>query len=199
MKSGELDELTITTNGSQLTKFADDLYAAGVRRINVSVDTLNPEKFAEITRWGRLPQVLDGIEAAKAAGLKVKINAVALKDENEAEIPSMIEWAHGNGHDLTLIETMPMGDIDGDRTDQYLPLSKVRADLEKTWTLTDLPERTGGPARYVRIEETGGKARLHYAPLPTISAKAAIACVSPAQASSICASARTTMRTCVRR
>eukprot|EP00439_Symbiodinium_sp_Y106_P089656 s1_g2192.t1 len=157
VKSGELDELTITTNGSQLTKFADDLYAAGVRRINVSVDTLNPEKFAEITRWGRLPQVLEGIEAAKAAGLKVKINAVALKDENEAEITSMIEWAHGNGHDLTLIETMPMGDIDGDRTDQYLPLSKVRADLEKTWTLTDLPERTGGPARYVRIEETGGK------------------------------------------
>lgn len=157
VKSGELDELTITTNGSQLTKFADNLYAAGVRRINVSVDTLNPDKFAEITRWGRLPQVLDGIEAAKAAGLKVKINAVALKDENEAEIPSMIEWAHSHGHDLTLIETMPMGDIDGDRTDQYLPLSKVRSDLEKTWTLTDLPERTGGPARYVRIEETGGK------------------------------------------
>lgn len=157
VKSGELDELTLTTNGSQLTKFADDLYAAGVRRINVSVDTLNPEKFAEITRWGRLPQVLDGIEAAKTAGLKVKINAVALKDENEAEIPSMIEWVHGNGHDLTLIETMPMGDIDEDRTDQYLPLSKVRTDLEKRWTLTDLPERTGGPARYVRIEETGGK------------------------------------------
>ncbi len=157
VKSGELDELTITTNGSQLSKFADDLYAAGVRRINVSVDTLNPEKFAEITRWGRLPQVLEGIEAAKTAGLKVKINAVALKDENQAEIPSMIEWAHGNGHDLTLIETMPMGDIDEDRTDQYLPLSKVRADLEKQWTLTDLPERTGGPARYVRVEETGGK------------------------------------------
>ncbi len=157
VKSGELDELTLTTNGSQLTKFADDLYAAGVRRINVSVDTLNPETFAEITRWGRLPQVLEGIEAAKTAGLKVKINAVALKDENEAEIPSMIEWAHGNGHDLTLIETMPMGDIDEDRADQYLPLSKVRTDLEKQWTLADLPERTGGPARYVRIEETGGK------------------------------------------
>ncbi len=157
ISTGELDELTITTNGSQLTRFADDLYAAGVRRINVSVDTLNPEKFAEITRWGRLPQVLEGIEAAKAAGLKVKINAVALKDVNEAEIPSMIEWAHGNGHDLTLIETMPMGDIDGDRTDQYLPLSKVREDLEATWTLTDLPERTGGPARYVQIKETGGK------------------------------------------
>ncbi len=157
VKAGELDELTLTTNGSQLRKMAKDLYAAGIRRINVSVDTLNPEKFAEITRWGRLPQVLDGIEAAKEAGLKVKINAVALKGENEAEIPSMIEWAHSNGHDLTLIETMPMGEIDEDRTDQYLPLSKVRAELEKDWTLTDLPERTGGPARYVQIEETGGK------------------------------------------
>jgi GTP 3',8-cyclase len=157
VESGELDELTLTTNGSQLRKMAGDLYAAGMRRINVSVDTLNPEKFAEITRWGRLPQVLDGIEAAKEAGLKVKINAVALKGENEAEIPAMIEWAHANGHDLTLIETMPMGDIDEDRTDQYLPLSKVRTELEKRWTLTDLPERTGGPARYVQIEETGGK------------------------------------------
>lgn len=157
LDTGALDELTLTTNGSQLAKYAGDLYAAGVRRINVSLDTLDEANFARITRWGRLPQVLAGIEAATRAGLKVKINTVALKDENEHEIPALIEWANGQGHDITLIETMPMGDIDGDRTDQYLPLSKVREQLESRWTLTDLPERTGGPARYVSIKETGGK------------------------------------------
>ena len=157
LETGALDELTLTTNGSQLARYADDLFAAGIRRINVSIDTLDEARFQEITRWGRLPQVLEGIEAAKRAGLKVKINTVALKDVNEAEIPSLIEWAHGEGHDLTLIETMPMGDIDGDRTDQYLPLSAVRHSLSARWTLDDLAERTGGPARYVRVKETGGK------------------------------------------
>jgi cyclic pyranopterin phosphate synthase len=157
LDTGALDELTLTTNGSQLARYADDLFAAGIRRINVSIDTLDEARFQEITRWGRLPQVLEGIAAAKRAGLKVKINTVALKGVNEAEIPSLIEWAHGEGHDLTLIETMPMGDIDGDRTDQYLPLSEVRRSLAERWTLDDLAERTGGPARYVRVKETGGK------------------------------------------
>lgn len=157
VKDGDLEELTITTNGSQLPRFAKQLYAAGVRRINVSLDTLDPEKFAEITRWGRMQQVLNGIEAATAAGLKIKINAVALKETNQHEIPSLIEWAHGLGHEMTLIETMPLGEIDGDRGDQYLPLSEVRKSLEKNWTLTDLPDRTGGPARYVKVEETGGR------------------------------------------
>lgn len=157
LETGALDELTLTTNGSQLARYAPDLFAAGIRRINVSVDTLDEARFQEITRWGRLPQVLEGIEAAKRAGLKVKINTVALKGVNEAEIPSLIEWAHGEGHDLTLIETMPMGDIDGDRTDQYLPLSDVRRALSQRWTLDDLAERTGGPARYVHVKETGGK------------------------------------------
>lgn len=157
LETGALDELTLTTNGSQLARYANDLFAAGIRRINVSIDTLDEARFQEITRWGRLPQVLEGIAAAKRAGLKVKINTVALKDVNEAEIPSLIEWAHGEGHDLTLIETMPMGDIDGDRTDQYLPLSVVRRALSQRWTLDDLAERTGGPARYVRVKETGGK------------------------------------------
>lgn len=157
LETGALDELTLTTNGSQLARYADDLFAAGIRRVNVSIDTLDEARFQEITRWGRLPQVLEGIEAARRAGLKVKINTVALKDVNETEIPSLIEWAHGEGHDLTLIETMPMGDIDGDRTDQYLPLSAVRHSLSERWTLDDLAERTGGPARYVRVKETGGK------------------------------------------
>jgi cyclic pyranopterin phosphate synthase len=157
LETGALDELTLTTNGSQLARFADDLFAAGIRRVNVSLDTLDDARFQQITRWGRLPQVLEGIAAAKRAGLKVKINTVALKGVNEAEIPSLIEWAHGEGHDLTLIETMPMGDIDGDRTDQYLPLSDVRRALSSRWTLDDLAERTGGPARYVRVKETGGK------------------------------------------
>jgi cyclic pyranopterin phosphate synthase len=156
LDSGALDELTITTNGSQLSRFAGDLYAAGVRRINVSLDTLDPEKFEQITRWGKLDKVLAGIDAAQEAGLSVKINAVALKGVNDTEIPSMIEWAHKLGRDMTLIETMPLGDIDGDRTDQYLPLSTVRPELAKMWTLTDLDYKTGGPARYVRVEETGG-------------------------------------------
>jgi len=157
LDSGALEELTLTTNGSQLARYASDLHAAGVRRINVSLDTLDEDKFTRITRWGRLPQVLDGIGAATRAGLKVKINTVALKDENANEIPALIEWAHAEGHDITLIETMPLGDIDGDRTDQYLPLSRVRENLESRWTLTDLPDRTGGPARYMKIAETGGR------------------------------------------
>ena len=157
LETGALDELTLTSNGSQLARFADDLYAAGVRRVNVSLDTLQEDLFQQITRWGRLPQVMEGIEAAKRARLQVKINTVALKGVNDAEIASLIDWAHGEGHDLTLIETMPLGEIDEDRTDRYLPLSQVRNDLAERWTLTDLPERTGGPARYVRVEETGGK------------------------------------------
>ena len=157
LDTGALEELTLTTNGSQLARYADDLHAAGIRRINVSLDTLDEDRFARITRWGRLPQVLDGIRAATRAGLKVKINTVALKDENAEEIPALIEWAHAQGHDITLIETMPLGDIDGDRTDQYLPLSRVRESLETRWTLTDIAERTGGPARYMKIAETGGK------------------------------------------
>ncbi|MEP2830773.1 GTP 3',8-cyclase MoaA [Parvibaculum sp.] len=157
LETGALDELTLTTNGSQLARHADDLFAAGVRRVNVSIDTLDETLFQQITRWGRLPQVLDGIAAAKRAGLKVKINTVALKGVNEDEIPSLVEWAHGEGHDITLIETMPLGDIDGDRTDQYLPLSQVRRSLSEHWTLDELDERTGGPARYVKVQETGGK------------------------------------------
>ncbi|MEM7045721.1 MAG: GTP 3',8-cyclase MoaA, partial [Pseudomonadota bacterium] len=154
---GNLEELTVTTNGSQLERFADELLDAGVRRINVSVDTLEKEKFERITRWGKYDKVMAGIQAAKAAGLKIKINAVALKGVNDVEFDHMIGWCGEQGFDLTLIETMPLGEIDEDRTDQYLPLSKVRADLESRWTLTDLPDRTGGPARYVKIEETGGR------------------------------------------
>jgi cyclic pyranopterin phosphate synthase len=157
LQSGALEELTLTTNGSQLTRFADDLVDAGVKRINVSVDTLDPDKFKQITRWGDLDKVKAGLAAAKAAGLQIKINAVALKGVNEHEIDDMIGWAHGEGMDLTLIETMPLGDIDGDRTDQYLPLSLVRERLEARWTLEDIPYQTGGPARYVRIRETGGR------------------------------------------
>ena len=152
-----LDELTLTTNGSQLQKYAGQLADAGVKRINVSIDTLDNEKFAKITRWGRLPQVLNGLEAAKAAGLAIKINAVALKGVNEHEIEHMMRWAHGEGHDFTLIETMPLGEISEDRTDQYLPLSDVRARLEETYTLTDIGYKTGGPARYVKVKETGGR------------------------------------------
>ncbi|MEI2385997.1 GTP 3',8-cyclase MoaA [Breoghania sp. JC706] len=157
LQSGALDEITVTTNGSQLHRFADELFDVGVRRINVSIDTLDPDKFKTITRWGDLSKVMAGLEAAKRAGLEVKINAVALKGVNEDEIPTMIEWAHGEGHDLTLIETMPLGDIEGDRTDQYLPLSQVRAALMDHYTLTDIPYKTGGPARYVMVEETGGR------------------------------------------
>ncbi|HEY4113806.1 MAG TPA: GTP 3',8-cyclase MoaA [Rhizomicrobium sp.] len=152
-----LDELTLTTNGSQLSRFASGLYAAGVRRINVSLDTLSPDKFRAITRWGDLSKVIAGIDAAQAAGLAVKINMVALKGVNEDEIANMLEWAHGRGTDLTLIETMPLGDIDGDRMEQYLPLSVVRARLGQRYTLEETGFRTGGPARYVRVAETGGR------------------------------------------
>jgi cyclic pyranopterin phosphate synthase len=157
-----LDELTLTTNGSQLGKYAAELRDAGVRRINVSLDTLDAAKFAAITRWGKLDQVLAGIEAAKAAGLAVKINAVALKGVNDGEFDRLIEWCGAHGHDLTLIEVMPMGEIGGesgpgDRLAQYLPLSMVRADLRKRWTLEETDYRTGGPARYWRVKETGGR------------------------------------------
>ena len=155
--SGTLEELTLTTNGSQLARFADELADCGVRRINVSVDTLDPDKFRAITRWGDLSRVMTGIEAAERAGLKIKLNAVALKGFNDAELPDMLRWAHGRGMDLTVIETMPMGEIDADRTDQYLPLSQLRADLERRFTLTDIAYKTGGPARYVEVGETGGR------------------------------------------
>jgi cyclic pyranopterin phosphate synthase len=157
LRSGALSELTLTTNGSQLARFAPELAAHGVRRVNVSLDTLDAGKFQAITRWGRLDTVLGGIAAAKAAGLAVKINMVALKSANEDEIEAMMQWCHGQGFDLTLIETMPLGDIEGDRTDQYLPLSLVRARLAGRYTLEDSPHRTGGPARYVHVRETGGR------------------------------------------
>jgi cyclic pyranopterin phosphate synthase len=157
LTSGALDELTLTTNATQLAAFAGDLARAGVKRINVSLDTLKPDLFARITRGGDVAKVLGGIEAARAAGLAVKINAVALKDDNAAEIPELIRWAHGAGMDMTLIETMPMGEIEADRTDQFLSLADVRRDLESYWTLSELPLTTGGPARYVRIAETGGR------------------------------------------
>jgi GTP 3',8-cyclase len=157
LDTGALEELTLTTNGSQLARYAAELADAGVRRINVSVDTLDPQLFRTITRRGDLGRVLDGISAARAAGIHVKINAVALKDQNEDELADMMVWAHGHGMDLTLIETMPLGEIDGDRTEQYLPLSVVRARLAQRFTLTDLPDRTGGPARYVHVSETGGR------------------------------------------
>jgi GTP 3',8-cyclase len=157
LKSGAMEELTFTTNGSQLAKYASELAYHGVKRINVSVDTLDDAKFRQITRWGDLAKVKEGLAAAKAAGLSIKLNAVALKGLNEHEIPEMIRWAHGEDMDLTLIETMPLGDIDGDRTDQYLPLSQVRASLMDQFTLEDIPYKTGGPARYVRVKETGGR------------------------------------------
>jgi cyclic pyranopterin phosphate synthase len=157
LRSGALEELTLTTNGSQLARFADELAAHSIRRINVSVDTLDKVKFKAITRWGDFDKVAEGLRAAQKAGLAIKINAVALKGVNEAEIPEMIRWAHAQGMDLTLIETMPLGDIDGDRTDQYLPLSLVRAQLADQFTLDDIPYKTGGPARYVKIKETGGR------------------------------------------
>ena len=149
-----LDELTLTTNGTQLEKHAEALFAAGVRRVNVSLDTLSPEKFTQITRWGRLEKTLQGIAAAKAAGLAIKINAVALKDVNEDEFDAMLAWCGELGLDLCLIETMPMGDV-GDRTAQYLPLSVVRARLRRRWTLTETSYQTGGPARYFDVAETG--------------------------------------------
>ncbi|TPG48913.1 GTP 3',8-cyclase MoaA [Roseomonas nepalensis] len=150
-----LRELTVTTNGTQLTKMADGLFRAGVRRINVSMDTLDPATFTAVTRWGKLDQTLDGIFAAKAAGLAVKINAVALKGVNEDEYDRLIAWCGEHGFDLTLIETMPMGDVAGDRTDQYLPLSAVRRRIAERWTLVPSEHRTGGPARYDTVAETG--------------------------------------------
>ena len=153
--AGALEELTLTTNGSQLERFAGELFDCGVRRVNVSLDTLDPEKFRQITRWGRFDQVIRGIDAARDAGLKVKINTVALKGINENELDGLIEWCGARGMDLTLIETMPMGDIDGDRTDHYLPLSRVRPLLGARWTLEETAYRSGGPARYVTVAETG--------------------------------------------
>jgi cyclic pyranopterin phosphate synthase len=157
LRSGALDELTLTTNGSQLPKYASELKALGVERINVSLDTLDPDKFRAITRWGELDKVMAGIDAAQAAGLRVKINAVVLKGVNDEEFPSLIEWAHGRGMDLTLIEVMPLGDVGEARLDQYMPLSMVRARLSERYQLDDIDYMTGGPARYVRVKETGGR------------------------------------------
>ena len=158
LESGALQELTLTTNGSQLAKYARELRDCGVRRVNVSVDTLDPQKFTTITRWGRLDKVQEGLAAAKDAGLGVKINTVALKGVNEEEIDDLIAWCGREGFDLTLIEVMPMGDIGGEmRLDQYLPLSLVRARLSQKWTLDEIDYRTGGPARYVKVRETGGR------------------------------------------
>ena len=158
VKAGDLDELTLTTNGTMLFKYAGDLVEAGVRRINVSLDTLDPHKFQAITRWGRLDKVLGGLQAAKEAGLKVKINTVALKGVNNDEFHRLVGWCGEQGFDLTFIEVMPMGEIgDEARLDQYLPLSLVRAELAKRWTLDEIDYRTGGPARYVRVAETGGR------------------------------------------
>ena len=155
--SGALQELTLTTNGNLLQKYAAELGAHGVRRINVSLDTLKAERFRQITRWGDLARILAGIRAAQARGIKIKLNAVALKGVNEDEIPEMIRFAHGEGMDITLIETMPMGDVEGDRTDHYLPLSLVRERLGEMFHLEDTNHRTGGPARYVSVRETGGQ------------------------------------------
>ena len=160
IEAGDLDELTLTTNGSQLAKYADELFAAGVRRINVSLDTLDEAKFARITRWGRLPQVMDGLAAAKRAGLAIKINAVALRGVNDEEFHDLVEWCGREGFDLTFIEVMPLGEVggdngEGDRLGQYFPLSMVRARLKERWTLDESDYRTGGPARYVTVRETG--------------------------------------------
>lgn len=157
LASGALAELTLTTNGSQLAQFASELAAVGVRRVNVSLDTLDAEKFRSITRWGDHAKVMAGIDAAQASGLAVKINMVALASVNEEEIAPMLEWAHGRGMDLTLIEVMPLGKIEKDRADQFLPLSRVEARLRDRYTLTALDHKTGGPARYVQVGETGGR------------------------------------------
>ncbi|MBF9232110.1 GTP 3',8-cyclase MoaA [Microvirga sp. BT350] len=157
LSSGALDELTVTTNGSQLARHAAELAACGVKRVNVSIDTLDADKFRRITRWGDLSKVLGGLDAAQQAGLKIKINTVALKGVNEDEIDDLVAWAHGRGMDLTLIEVMPLGEIDGQRIDQFMPLSVMRARLGARYTLEDIEERTGGPARYARVRETGGK------------------------------------------
>ncbi len=157
LRAGALEELTLTTNGTRLAQFAGRLADAGVKRINVSLDTLKPDLFRKLTRGGDVAQVIAGIDAAQAAGLAVKVNAVALKDDNAAELPELIRWAHGRGLGMTLIETMPMGEVEADRTDQYLSLTALRAELESFWTLTDLSVTTGGPARYVDVAETGGR------------------------------------------
>lgn len=159
LASGKLDELTLTTNGSQLRRFAQPLADAGVKRVNISIDTLDEKKFKLITRWGRFAQVMDGVDAAQQAGLKIKINAVALKGTNDDEAHKMVEWCGAQGFDLTFIEVMPMGEDmdDGMRLDQYWSLKDVQTHLEEAYTLTDIPLNTGGPARYVRVEETGGR------------------------------------------
>jgi GTP 3',8-cyclase len=158
LKSGALEELTLTTNGSQLGRYAQELADCGVRRVNVSIDTLDEQKFKDITRWGRLEQVMDGLAAADAAGLDVKINAVALRGVNDEELGDMLQWCGDRGYDMTIIEVMPMGEIGGDaRLDQYLPLSMVRANLSERFTLSDIAYKTGGPARYVEVKETGGR------------------------------------------
>ena len=157
LESGALEEVTVTTNGSQLARHAQELFDCGVRRINVSLDTLDADRFRAITRWGDLGKVLEGVDAAQKAGLAIKINAVALKGVNDDEFPRLIEWAHGRGMDLTFIEVMPLGDIEAARVDQYLPLSVVRANLMDRFTLQNIDYQTGGPARYVRVAETGGR------------------------------------------
>jgi cyclic pyranopterin phosphate synthase len=157
LANGALKELTLTTNGSQLQRYASELKTNGIERINVSLDTLDVDKFRAVTRWGDFDKVIAGIDAAQAAGLQIKINAVALKGVNEDEIAGLLAWAHGRGMDLTVIEVMPLGDIDESRLDQYLPLSIVRARLAERYTLDDIDYRTGGPARYVRVKETGGR------------------------------------------
>ncbi|MSP81263.1 MAG: GTP 3',8-cyclase MoaA [Rhodospirillales bacterium] len=157
LQTGALEELTLTTNGSQLAKYAGELAAAGVKRVNVSVDTLDPVKFEAITRGGKLPTVLDGIAAAQAAGLAIKINTVALKGVNDGDLDALLEWCGRDGLDMTLIETMPMGEVDHQRADRYLSLAEARRTLAKRWTLEDIAHRTGGPARYVRVKETGRK------------------------------------------
>ena len=155
LQTGDLKELTLTTNGSQLVKYAHELVDCGVRRINISMDSLDADKFKELTRWGDLDKVQAGIRAARDAGLAIKINTVALRNFNDDEIEDLIRWCGDEGYDMTLIETMPLGDIGGDRVEQYLPLSEVRARLEETFTLTDMDHKTGGPARYVEVKETG--------------------------------------------
>jgi GTP 3',8-cyclase len=157
LKTGALSELTLTSNGTQLEKFAETLFAAGVQRINISLDSLDPGRFKSITRWGDHAKVMAGIRAAKAAGLKIKINVVALRDVNDDEFDDLVAWCGSEGFDLVFIETMPLGDITGDRTDQYLPLSVVRARLAQRWTMTPIADTTGGPARYVRVAETGSR------------------------------------------
>lgn len=157
LRTGALDEVTVTTNGSQLARYSMELADCGVRRVNVSMDTLDPAKFKQITRWGDLNKVLAGIDAAQAAGLRVKINTVAMKGTNENEIETLMTWAHGRGMDLTLIEVMPLGDVSTHRADQFLALSQVRSRLGERYTFEDTPERTGGPARYVQVLETGGR------------------------------------------